>query len=100
MRIITKKRLEEFSQLYPDSRVSLKYWFDEIKSNNFYSPVDIIQVFNSADYVGNDRIIFNFSKNKFRLIANFNFHEKAQLVFIRFIGTHKDYDKIKDIKNI
>lgn len=100
MRIITKKRLEDFIETYPDSRASLKFWYDVIKSSNFYSAQEVIQVFNAADYVGNDRIVFNISRNKYRVVAKFQFHPKAQLVFIRFIGTHTQYDKIEDIQLI
>lgn len=100
MRIITKKRLEDFSTDHPDASVSLKFWYDVIKSNNFYSPKDVIEVFNTADYVGNDRIVFNIARNKYRLIAKFKFHPRAQRVYIRFVGTHTEYDKIIDIKNI
>lgn len=100
MRIITKKRLEDFSKEYPDAKVSLKFWFDVIIANNFYTVQEVIQVFNSADYVGNERIVFNIARNKYRLIAKFRFHPRAQRVYIRFIGTHAEYNKIKDIKNI
>ena len=100
MRIITKKRLEEFTALYPDSVVPLKFWYDVIKNSNFHTPQEVIAVFNTADYVGNNRIVFNIARNKYRLVAKFEFHPKAQLVFIKFVGTHQEYDAIGDIKNI
>lgn len=56
------------------------------------------ETFNSVDYVGNDRYVFNLAGNKFRLVAIVRFN--LQKVFIRFISTHKEYDKIQDIKNI
>lgn len=92
--------MEDFSKEYPDAKVSLKFWFDVIIANNFYTVQEVIQVFNSADYVGNERIVFNIARNKYRLIAKFRFHPRAQRVYIRFIGTHAEYNKIKDIKNI
>lgn len=100
MRIITKKRLEEFAVLYPDAVVSLKFWYDVVKNNNFNTPQEVIAVFNTADYVGNNRIVFNIFRNKYRLIAKFEFHPKAQLAFIKFVGTHQEHDAIDDIKNI
>lgn len=100
MRIITKKRLEEFIAFYPDAIVPLKFWYDIIKGNSFYSPQEVTAVFNTADYVGNNRIVFNIARNKYRLIAKFEFHPKAQLVFIKFVGTHREYEAIDDIKNI
>jgi mRNA interferase HigB len=100
MRIITKARLEAFAARYPDAAVPLKFWFDVVKSSNFLTPHEVIAVFNTADYVGNNRIVFNIARNKYRLIAKFEFHPKAQLVFIKFVGTHQEYDAIDDIKNI
>jgi len=100
MRIITKKRLEEFAALYPDAAVPLKFWYDVIKNSSFHNPQEVITVFNTADYVGNNRIVFNIARNKYRLIAKFEFHPKVQLVFVKFVGTHKEYDAITDVKNI
>ena len=100
MRIITKKRLEEFCAEHPDAAIPLKFWYDVIKSGDFYTPQEVVSVFNSADYVGNNRVVFNIARNKYRLIAKFEFHPKAQLAFIRFVGTHTEYDAIDDIKNI
>lgn len=100
MRIITQKRLEDFCDEYPDATVPLKFWHDVIKSSTFHNPQDLVSVFNTADFVGNNRIVFNIARNKYRLIVKFEFHPKAQLAFVRFIGTHKEYDAIDDIKNI
>ncbi len=100
MRIITKKRLEDFIKQYPDSKTSLKFWYDIVIDNNFNSAQEVIQVFNTADYVGNDRVVFNIARNKYRLIAKFKFHPRVQIVYIRFIGTHSEYDNIIDIQNI
>ncbi len=100
MRIITKKRLNDFVRQYPDSKASLKFWYDTVTENNFYAVQEVIQVFNTADYIGNERIIFNIARNKYRLIAKFKFNPRAQVVYIRFIGTHTEYDEITDISNI
>lgn len=59
---------------------------------------DIKQTFHSVDYVGNQRYVFNIQHNDFRLIVMIKF--TPQLVYVRFIGTHTEYDRIKDIKNI
>lgn len=100
MRIITKKRLEDFCRECPDATVSLKFWHDVVKSSTFLSPQEVIGVFNTADFVGNNRIVFNIARNKYRLIVKFEFHPKAQLAFVRFIGTHREYDAIKNITSI
>ncbi|MFM2267987.1 MAG: hypothetical protein RL757_1428 [Bacteroidota bacterium] len=100
MRIITKRRLQDFIEMYPDAEIPLVFWYNVVKNNDFYTPQSLTSAFKGADYVGNNRIVFNIAKNKYRLIAKFEFHEKAQLCFVRFIGTHKAYDLIEDIKNI
>lgn len=98
MRIITKGTLREFWEQYPDAEQELKYWYDKVKNANYESPNDIIRDHPKSDTVGNNRIIFNICHNKYRLIVTFRY--RLQTAYIRFIGTHKEYDKIKDIKNI
>jgi mRNA interferase HigB len=100
MRVITKKRLNDFTKQYPDARASLKFWYDTVTENSFYAAQEVIQLFNTADYVGNERIVFNIARNKYRLIAKFKFHPRAQIVYVRFLGTHTEYDKITDITNV
>jgi mRNA interferase HigB len=98
MRIITYKRIQEFVTKYADSETPLNYWYHTTKSSNWKNLNDIKNTFNSVDYVGNNRYVFNIKGNNYRLIVIISFN--AQKVYIRFIGTHEDYDKIKDIKNI
>ena len=92
--------MEVFGKEYTDAKTSLKFWYDIVTANSFYSVQEVIQVFNTADYVGNERIVFNIAHNKYRLIAKFRFHIRAQRVYIRSIGTHAEYDKIKDIEYV
>lgn len=100
MRVVTKKRINDFIKKYPDARASLTFWYDTVTENDFFTAQEVIEVFNTADYVGNDRIVFNIARNKYRLIAKFKFHARAQVIYIRFTGTHAEYDKITDIENI
>jgi mRNA interferase HigB len=97
MRIHALKTLKLFWTKYPDAEIGLKYWYSKIEAASYKSPVEIISEFKGADYVGNERIVFNISKNKFRIIAAFNY--EYQLCFIKFVGTHKEYDFI-DAKNV
>lgn len=69
-----------------------------IEDVTFSSPNEVISIFKGADTVGNSRIVFNICFNKYRLVAKFEY--TRQLVFVRFLGTHKEYDKITDIKNL
>jgi mRNA interferase HigB len=98
MRIIAKKTLREFWETNIDAREELSEWYQSIEDGTFKLPQEVIQLYPDADIVGNNRIVFNICYNKYRLIALFKYN--IQMVFIRFIGTHKEYDKIHDIKNI
>ncbi len=98
MRIITYKRIKEFSNKHADAETPLNFWFHSVTSRKWANINDLRQDFNSVDYVGNHRFVFNIKGNTYRLVAIISFN--AQKVYIRFIGTHADYDKIKDIKHI
>jgi mRNA interferase HigB len=71
MRIFTKARLREFWELYPDAEPSLKTWFEVNEEYEFNSPNEVISLFKGADTVGNNRIVFNICRNKYRLIAKY-----------------------------
>lgn len=98
MRIIKKRTLQDFWEQYPDAEQPLKYWFEKVKNANYQTPNEVIVDSPKSDTVGSGRIVFNIGGNKYRLIALFRY--KIQTVYIRFIGTHKEYDNIKDIENI
>jgi|SRR5690606_604324 len=98
MRIVTYKRIQEFSVKHPDSENALNFWYHTTTAKEWDNLNDIKQTFNSVDYVGNNRYVFTIKGNDYRLIAIISFNAKK--VYIRFIGTHSDYNKIKDIKNI
>lgn len=98
MRIVAKSTLKEFWEQYPDAEKPLKIWFETIKKATWNNPNEIKQVFTDADQVGNGRIVFNIARNKYRLIVKFVY--ETQICYIRFIDTHKEYDKIKNIENI
>lgn len=91
MRIITFKRINEFSDIYPDSKIALSEWYYKTKKSVWNNLSDIRKTFNSADYIGNNRYVFNIRGNRFRLVAIIIF--KSQKVYIRFIGTHSIYEK-------
>ena len=72
-------------------------WYHKTEASNWSNFHDIKQTFNSVDFVGNNRYVFNIKGNEYRLVAIIIFNSKK--VYIRFIGTHKEYDKI-DCSNI
>lgn len=98
MRIVTFKRIQEFFEKHPDAETPLRFWYTVASKKKWGSLNDLKKDFNSVDYVGNHRFVFNIKGNSYRLIAIISFNAKK--VYIQFIGTHSEYDKIKNIQNI
>lgn len=98
MRIIAKKTLKEFWFKHKDSEEQLTEWYHVVSFVSWKSPHDVKLLYPDADNIGNNRIVFNICHNKYRLIVVFKYN--IQMAYIRFIGTHEAYDKIKNIKNI
>lgn len=97
MRVIAKKILREFWDKYTDSEQQLKTWYKEASNAKWSSPNDIKREYAKASIIGDSRVVFNICGNKYRLIVRINY--ERQWVFIRFIGTYKEYDNI-DAKNV
>jgi len=97
MRVHALKTLKQFWLEHPDAEPNLRHWYSKIEGNSYNTPQEVTTNFKNADYVGNERIVFNIARNKYRLIAAFNYD--FQLCFVKFIGTHSAYDKI-DAKTI
>lgn len=98
MRIISERTIRFYYEAHPEAKSALQDWTSKVKESNWKNLADIKQTFNSVDYVGNQHYAFNIKGNDFRLVAVVKFTIK--FVLIRFIGTHAEYDKIKDIANI
>lgn len=94
MVIITKTILNEFGLQHTDSALALNEWYATVKAADWKSLADVKQTFNSVDYVGNDHYVFNVRGNRYRIVAMIFFDKRT--VFIRFVGTHAQYDKIPD----
>lgn len=92
MRVIAKKILREFWEKQSDSKEQLKTWFKESSKANWATPNDIKAEYPKASILKNGRVVFNICENKYRLIVQINYIR--QWVFIRFIGTHSEYDNI------
>ena len=97
MRIVTFLRIKEIVEKHSDADIALRDWYKKTQNAEWKSFTDVKETFNSADYVENNRFVFNIKGNNYRLVAIIIF--ASQKVYIRFIGTHKDYDKI-DASNI
>jgi mRNA interferase HigB len=92
MVIISKAVIVEFGVEHSDSIEALNKWYEISKRANWNNFSELRSTFPSVDYVGNDRYVFNIKGNKYRLVAMIFF--SIRTVFIRFIGTHAEYDKI------
>ena len=90
--IISRRKIREFWERYPDSEAALKSWYTEAKAANWQNPAEIKAQFGNASILKDSRVVFNICGNKYRLIAKINF--PASVVYIRFVGTHKEYDAI------
>jgi len=93
MHVITKKTLDDFSLKHPEARIALGTWHKRMKRSRPASTNEIKRLFKGTDYIGNDRYVFSICGNKYRIIALIFI--STQIVFIRFIGTHAEYDRIK-----
>jgi mRNA interferase HigB len=91
-RIFAKSTLRLFWEKHPDSEQYLKTWYDTAMSSLWKTPADVKKSYANASILKDSRIVFNIKGNMYRLVAKFNYEK--QWIFIRFIGTHSDYDRI------
>jgi len=91
-RIIAKRTLREYWEKHADCEQYLKTWFDTARTSKWNSPSDIKKTYANASILKNGRVVFNIKGNSYRLVIKFNYSK--QWAFVRFIGTHSEYDKI------
>ena len=92
VRIFAKRTLRDFWKIHADCELQLKSWYREVERNNWASVNELKNEYPSASILKENRIVFNIKGNNYRLIVKFNF--EFRLCWIRFIGTHAEYDKI------
>jgi mRNA interferase HigB len=99
MRIIAFRTLRAFYERpeYKDSETALRAWYLEVKMARWKSSKELKQQYKSASIPGEGRVVFNLKGNDYRLVTAIDY--EFQIIFIRFIGTHKQYNKI-DAKTI
>lgn len=93
MVIISKKALNTFIDNHPAAEASVLDWYGKAKNADWSDFRSLKQTFSATDYAGNDLYVFNIGGNRYRLIARIFF--TARVVYVRFVGTHSDYDKVK-----
>ncbi|MDJ0819373.1 MAG: type II toxin-antitoxin system HigB family toxin [Desulfobacterales bacterium] len=94
MHVISRKKLVDFYKQpgRQDAKGQLEAWYYEAKHAQWASPVDVKAQYGSASIIGDNRVVFNIAGNKYRLVVRINYDSKT--VFVRFVGTHREYDKI------
>lgn len=92
MRVIAKRTLVEFWQKHPDSQSPLAAWYAEAAKGEWNTPQEIKNLYKTASFLEGNRVVFNIGGNKYRLIAKINYPHGV--IYIRFVGTHAEYDKI------
>jgi mRNA interferase HigB len=93
MRVVARRTLREFWQRHPQAEGPIRAWFALVSKQSWAGPHEIKKLFGTTvDFVGDNRVIFDIGGNKFRLIVHVSF--KLGRALIKFIGTHKEYDRI------
>lgn len=92
MRIIARRTLRDFWEQHPDAEQVLEAWYHDTKHATWTSPADIKQVYANASILPNNRVVFNIRGNHYRLVVAINY--SFGIVYIRFVGTHREYDTI------
>jgi mRNA interferase HigB len=92
MRVISRKPLNEFARLYPDSRPGLSVWWRVMKAKSYASPNALKKDFPSASFIGGETTVFNIAGNKYRLVVNVVYAMRT--VFVDDVYTHVEYDRL------
>ena len=98
MRIFVYRTLVEYYNEHPDAKNALEDWFSKTQEAQWNCFADVKNTFHSVDAVGSRRYVFNIRGNNYRLVAIILFVPK--FVYVRFIGTHAEYDKLKDCSTL
>lgn len=92
MRVISKKPLREFWESHADAKAALQAWYEDAERAQWRTPGDIKRSYRTASIIGDNRVIFNIKGNDYRLVVRI--HLDRGYVYVRFIGTHREYDSI------
>lgn len=91
MKVVGRKRIDEFCQSHADARSQLASWLAEAEEAEWHNPVDVKERYPSASILGSGRVVFNIKGNRYRLDAKISYKNKT--VLIKRIGTHAEYDE-------
>jgi mRNA interferase HigB len=93
MQIIAKRTIRLFWERHPQAESPFRLWFAQVSRASWAGPADIRAMFGSADFIADNRVIFNIGGNKYRLVAHVSYAYSR--VLIKFVGTDAEYDAIK-----
>jgi mRNA interferase HigB len=103
VRVIARKTLRQFVEKLKGGKdqkavkSALDAWFHEAVQADWENPADVLKAYANASIVGADRVVFNIKGNSYRLVVAINYRHR--IVFIKWIGTHEDYDEI-DVRTV
>ena len=94
MRVVARSTLRSFweNSIYADSEGPLKAWYAEAEKAKWADPAEVKKLYGTASILQEGRVVFNIAGNKYRLVVHI--HYVSGVVFVRFVGTHKQYDQI------
>ena len=92
MRILSRSTLRDFWESHPDTEEALKTWYYEASHADWQSPADVKTAHRNASIIANNCVVLNIKGNSYRLIVAIRY--ELGIIFIRFIGTHAEYDKV------
>ncbi|WP_426671056.1 type II toxin-antitoxin system HigB family toxin [Mucilaginibacter sp. McL0603] len=92
MVIISYGTIRDFFEVHADAKDALNNWYRLASKADWANYHEIKEMFNSVDAIGNDRFVFNIRGNTYRLVVMIFFDIRT--IYIRFVGTHADYDRI------
>ena len=92
MRIISRKILREFWVKHPDAQHPLQAWYVDVRHSKWNEPSDIKYIYRNVSFLAHNRVVFNIKGNKYRIVVAIQYD--FSIVYIRFVGTHNEYDKI------
>lgn len=97
MRIIAKSALRKFWELHANAEEPLLAWYREVLMEDWDTPAKVKEKYRNASIVGRNRVVFNIKGNDYRLVVKINY--PARIVYVRFVGTHAEYDAT-DVKEV
>lgn len=92
MRVLSKRSLREFWEKHADAKAALQAWYEDALRAEWRNPTELKNTYRNASIIGDNRVIFNIKGNAYRLVVKV--HYDRGYLYIRFVGTHRQYDKI------